>query len=62
MLAKLLKRKRAPGALPAKDVKSVFSRSHFNGAEYHGDRLEANQWAFPKGTWLQTRLQRERLR
>ena len=37
-------------------AQSIFLRSCVNGAEYYGDRLAANQWTWPVGTWFQTRL------
>ena len=34
----------------------VFNQSKVNGAEYFGDRLPNHSWDWPKGTFLQKRL------
>jgi hypothetical protein len=36
----------------------VFSQSKVNGATYHGEQLERQQWIWPKDTYLQQRLGR----
>ena len=34
----------------------IFSQSRVNNGAYNGDRLPAQNWDWPQGTWLQTRL------
>jgi len=34
----------------------IFSQSRANGAAYDGDRLPAQNWAWPQGTWFQSRV------
>jgi hypothetical protein len=40
--------------------KTIFELSKVNGALYIGDRLPAQNWRWPKGTWLQERLKKIR--
>ena len=34
----------------------IFQQSKVNNGAYDGDRLPAQNWHWPQGTWLQTRL------
>ena len=34
----------------------IFRQSRVNDGIYDGDRLPGNNWQWPQGTWLQTRL------
>jgi hypothetical protein len=34
----------------------IFQQSKVNNGPYDGDRLPAQNWHWPQGTWLQTRL------
>lgn len=34
----------------------IFQQSKVNNGAYDGDRLPAQSWHWPRGTWLQTRL------
>jgi hypothetical protein len=34
----------------------IFKQSRVNNGAYHGDRLPAQNWHWPQGTWFQTRL------
>jgi len=34
----------------------IFRQSRVNEGIYYGDRLPGNNWQWPQGTWLQTRL------
>jgi hypothetical protein len=34
----------------------IFQQSKVNNGAYNGDRLPAQNWHWPQGTWLQTRL------
>lgn len=34
----------------------IFRQSRVNDGIYYGDRLPGNNWQWPQGTWLQTRL------
>ncbi len=34
----------------------IFLQSKVNDCIYDGDRLPANAWSWPEGTWLQARL------
>jgi len=38
----------------------VFLQSKVNGAGYSGEALPGRNWNWPKGTYLQRRLQREK--
>src|SRR5712692_4810420 len=35
----------------------IFQQSRVNNGPYYGDRLPAQNWNWPKGTWFQERLQ-----
>jgi hypothetical protein len=34
----------------------IFKQSRVNNGAYDGDRLPAQNWHWPQGTWFQTRL------
>jgi hypothetical protein len=34
----------------------IFKQSRVNNGAYDGDRLPAQNWYWPQGTWFQTRL------
>jgi len=34
----------------------IFRQSRVNDGIYYGDRLPGQNWRWPQGTWLQTRL------
>ena len=34
----------------------IFRQSRVNDGIYYGDRLPGQNWQWPQGTWLQTRL------
>jgi hypothetical protein len=34
----------------------IFKQSRVNNGAYDGDRLPAQNWDWPQGTWFQTRL------
>jgi hypothetical protein len=34
----------------------IFQQSKVNNGAYYGDRLPAQNWHWPQGTWLQKRL------
>jgi hypothetical protein len=36
--------------------KLIFQQSKVNNGAYDGDRLPRQNWHWPQGTWLQTRL------
>ena len=38
----------------------VFSQSKVNGATYFGEELPGRNWEWPKDTYLQRRLQRDK--
>ena len=35
----------------------IFLQSKVNNGAYHGERLAAQNWDWPQGTWFQKRLQ-----
>ncbi len=43
--------------MESKDIVTIFEIARVNGGEYRGEHLPSNQWKFPKGTWLQRRLE-----
>lgn len=34
----------------------IFCQSRVNDGVYYGDQLQGQNWQWPQGTWLQTRL------
>jgi hypothetical protein len=38
----------------------IFKQSRVNNGRYDGDRLPAQNWHWPRGTWFQTRLRKLR--
>ena len=36
----------------------VFAQSKVNGASYHGEELQGQNWTWPKDTYLQRRLKK----
>jgi hypothetical protein len=45
-----------PSVLAVSSWQLIFQQSKVNNGAYDGDRLPAQNWYWPKGTWLQTRL------
>jgi hypothetical protein len=44
------------GGLAMKSWELIFRQSRVNNGIYDGDRLPGQNWQWPQGTWLQTRL------
>lgn len=47
---------KSAGSLQASVWLQVFGNSKVNGAPYDGENLPVHAWAWPKGTYLQSRL------
>jgi len=45
-----------PSVLAVSSWQLIFQQSKVNNGAYDGERLPAQIWHWPQGTWLQTRL------
>jgi hypothetical protein len=55
-LALLQKPMECLGGMVMGSWQQIFEQSRVNNGAYDGDRLPAQNWHWPEGTWFQTRL------
>ena len=58
--ALFLKPMKSTGRTAMSSWQLIFKQSRVNNGSYDGDRLPAQNWHWPRGTWFQARLRKLR--